>query len=274
MLVGNASSTLATSTKSSCSGGEPAQRTRQLARRIDAALPDKVDKHEWGEKPYRSPRRYRGKQTSVRKWLKGAGGRLPVFFVSRVQAKKESEGYMIEFAQAVEEYLPDSVQVHWFCATPPPVGRGYLVGPAQTMLDGSKYPWPEDVQRGVAWLDTHVPGWAERIRLDRLDIGGQYSCILGQLFGSYDSGLCVVEQGETWAIAHGFTVRRDLREGDALGEAPIYTIFNYLTALWYTIIATRRDEKYGTFSAGRPPGSGCTGDGLPGWRSSRMGGVG
>lgn len=37
------------------------------------------------------------------------------------------------------------------------------------------------VAAGISWLDTHDPGWPGRIDLDRLDLSGPSSCVLGQL---------------------------------------------------------------------------------------------
>jgi len=45
---------------------------------------------------------------------------------------------------------------------------------------------PETVQarvaRGAALLDEKLPGWDQRIDLDRLNLGDCFTCILGQLF--------------------------------------------------------------------------------------------
>lgn len=45
------------------------------------------------------------------------------------------------------------------------------------------------IERGAKLLDERVPGWRERIDLDRLDMGNSLHCILGQCFGSYFDGL-------------------------------------------------------------------------------------
>jgi len=42
------------------------------------------------------------------------------------------------------------------------------------------------VGRGMALLDERVPGWVDRIDVDRLDVSHPGDCPLGQLFGSYE----------------------------------------------------------------------------------------
>ena len=44
------------------------------------------------------------------------------------------------------------------------------------------------IERGAKLLDERAPGWRERIDLDRLDMGGCFDCVLGQLFGGYSTG--------------------------------------------------------------------------------------
>jgi hypothetical protein len=45
------------------------------------------------------------------------------------------------------------------------------------------------VQRGAQLLDEKVPDWRSKIDVERLDISDFRDCILGQLFGSYRTGL-------------------------------------------------------------------------------------
>lgn len=44
------------------------------------------------------------------------------------------------------------------------------------------------VSEGVALLDQAQPDWWKHINLDTLDMSACYSCILGQLYGSYAVG--------------------------------------------------------------------------------------
>ena len=64
------------------------------------------------------------------------------------------------------------------------------------------------VERGVGLLDEHVPGWASRIDVARLDVRSP-SCVLGQLFGSYIDGHIALSLGPIlWleGMYHGFLV--------------------------------------------------------------------
>lgn len=46
--------------------------------------------------------------------------------------------------------------------------------------------YEERVRRGAALLDEKYPGWADRIELDRLDLGSCTTCVLGQLYQDQD----------------------------------------------------------------------------------------
>jgi hypothetical protein len=43
------------------------------------------------------------------------------------------------------------------------------------------------VSNGIHFLNAIKPDWRESVSFDRLDMSDDGSCILGQLFGSYDS---------------------------------------------------------------------------------------
>jgi hypothetical protein len=44
------------------------------------------------------------------------------------------------------------------------------------------------VERGAKFLDNVIPGWAEYIDIDDLDLGHGYKCVLGQLsFNKYEA---------------------------------------------------------------------------------------
>lgn len=45
------------------------------------------------------------------------------------------------------------------------------------------------VAEGMAYLDAEIPNWHERIDVPTLNIQYPGACILGQLFGSYSTGL-------------------------------------------------------------------------------------
>lgn len=109
------------------------------------------------------------------------------------------------------------------------------------------------VARGVALLDEKLPGWAQQIDLDRLDLGNTCNCILGQGFeghpdvdmkdwvvtSPFDIGVRELfaaampdQDHERAARVHGF---------DAVSE-PGYTAQEYaaLTTEWKRVILARR----------------------------------
>lgn len=45
------------------------------------------------------------------------------------------------------------------------------------------------VLRGAELLDANVPGWHRKIDLEELNMGSALSCILGQLYGNYWTGI-------------------------------------------------------------------------------------
>lgn len=50
---------------------------------------------------------------------------------------------------------------------------------------------PADVRarRGAIVLDEQVPGWTNRVDLDRLRMSSVHNCVLGQVFGGYLTGV-------------------------------------------------------------------------------------
>lgn len=84
------------------------------------------------------------------------------------------------------------------------------------------------VAAGVALLDKYDEDWWSRINLCTLEMSGCYSCILGQLFGSYSDGreALGIEPGEG-----------DLYGFDSLGPDQD---FGTLQFMWAEIIEARR----------------------------------
>lgn len=73
----------------------------------------------------------------------------------------------------------------------------------------------DNVARGAAWLDTEVPGWAERIDLSTLDLRSSSRCVAGQLFGNPDNPN---------PFQHGYAVMMDrLREQGCEDDRPDVT---------------------------------------------------
>ena len=79
------------------------------------------------------------------------------------------------------------------------------------------------VAAGAALLDQKNPGWRERINVEELQLWSRFQCILGQLYGVYETGLGALgaygndgyNNELDWAIRHGFNGRF----GDPLNEA-------------------------------------------------------
>lgn len=80
------------------------------------------------------------------------------------------------------------------------------------------------VRQGAKLLDLKRPGWARVINLQRLETRDCWVCVLGQLYGHYDSGLYRLFDGEgsariAQAVAHGFTFAGDGTGARRLEEA-------------------------------------------------------
>jgi hypothetical protein len=60
------------------------------------------------------------------------------------------------------------------------------------------------VENGAALLDERLPGWANEIDAEELDLERSCNCVLGQLFGSYDKGRRVLGLSHSEAKRFGF----------------------------------------------------------------------
>jgi len=60
------------------------------------------------------------------------------------------------------------------------------------------------VKRGSDLLDVMAPGWFLRVDTSILDMCSSRFCVLGQLFGLYDSGLAFLDIGHFSAGYYGF----------------------------------------------------------------------
>ncbi len=86
--------------------------------------------------------------------------------------------------------------------------------------------YEEDVLRGVALLDAEVPRWRERVKPKRLHLVNCKECVLGQVFGDFESGFNAL--GLTWydAESYGFV----LDSGDPHR-------YGWLTRAWRKVLA-------------------------------------
>jgi hypothetical protein len=88
----------------------------------------------------------------------------------------------------------------------------------------------ERVAAGVAWLDENVPGWAERIDLEQLNLASCQRCVLGQLFGDFN---------DAPQPASGLVTSAHLGFDRHHGE-PNFTAYSALTAEWRRVIEQRQ----------------------------------
>jgi hypothetical protein len=133
--------------------------------------------------------------------------------------------------------------------------------------DGMTTAYAEAVDRGVAFLDEHVPGWwrvdAPRpINLIALDMRATTRCVLGQAcplevladyrrngdeaaspYWAYARVLSRIPDGDkvaSWAVEHGFSLLHSVLDDG----------WSALTDEWFTRIADRREQAAAEVTAG------------------------
>ena len=79
------------------------------------------------------------------------------------------------------------------------------------------------VEDGAKLLDQKRPGWANEINTETLEMHDFYSCILGQLYGHYFTGIDLLKiqiKGDAWGFnVRGFNVHRNPSLYQALQSA-------------------------------------------------------
>lgn len=65
-----------------------------------------------------------------------------------------------------------------------------------------------NVERGMAWLDEHRPGWEHRIDLRRLDLDSTCDCLLGQEFDLESRHARFASRKDIWGwdVMNGYDV--------------------------------------------------------------------
>lgn len=91
----------------------------------------------------------------------------------------------------------------------------------------------EEVRAGAAWLDEHKPGWHDVVDTYDLRMANCSNCVLGQLFGNYNSAMRQLRLDEKQAKDLGFN------GGGGVFRAVDYHI---LAAEWCVAIKERRDK--------------------------------
>ena len=96
----------------------------------------------------------------------------------------------------------------------------------------------ECVARGAALLDAHQPGWENRINRGTLVMGSLRQCLLGQLYGDFDTGLDILfpdnDETECLGAHHGFDAHYRLK--------PLGAQYRRLHTLWCDTIIERRAQ--------------------------------
>lgn len=60
------------------------------------------------------------------------------------------------------------------------------------------------IKAGTALLNVRCPAWTNAILLETLDMQFSETCMLGQVFGSYDRGMSSLKLTEESAVEFGF----------------------------------------------------------------------
>jgi hypothetical protein len=96
----------------------------------------------------------------------------------------------------------------------------------------------ERVARGAALLDGKFPQWEGKLDVDALDIKHINSCVLGQLYGGYYTGvreLGINDSAELAATQHGFWGAVSPYEE----QAKITAEYDDLLVAWVAVIKER-----------------------------------
>jgi hypothetical protein len=101
------------------------------------------------------------------------------------------------------------------------------------------------IENGIKLLDEIVPEWEKDVDIYSLDLECPSGCILGQVFGSYSTGLCTLFGYESiefdWDIiypqivAHGFSCDHYSQAGQPFDYAQ-------LTDEWIETLQKRKEE--------------------------------
>lgn len=99
----------------------------------------------------------------------------------------------------------------------------------------------EYVSAGVKFLDSVKPGWADKISLNKLNMEAGDDCILGQLYGMFETGLGALSLNSEKSAKYGF--EDDYRE----------TTYPELNKAWKNELTLSLTEQYVRKSTGNTP---------------------
>lgn len=111
-----------------------------------------------------------------------------------------------------------------------------VLEPETTTAPEWRNPTLPEVERGAAWLDENVPGWANLIDTEDFDIGECERCIAGQLLATCSLGAvtshCLGRYPESLGMdLHTFGMKDDERD----------RVWHELQVAWEYEIARRRE---------------------------------
>jgi hypothetical protein len=117
------------------------------------------------------------------------------------------------------------------------------------------------VKTGAGWIDQEKPEWWKTVSLEELNMGDSYTCIIGQTYGAYGSGMREIHGGGRygasaahthidWSIEHGFVAPSAIKgdqdymaltgdQKDAY-HSKVNEEYDYLAKLWEVEIQERR----------------------------------
>lgn len=70
------------------------------------------------------------------------------------------------------------------------------------------------VNAGIALLNSLNPGWVKKIKMRDLDLGNGQTCVLGELYGSFDNGKSQLGLSNELTTALGFFVPDEENSND------------------------------------------------------------
>lgn len=94
----------------------------------------------------------------------------------------------------------------------------------------------QQIAAGMQWLDRHVPGWEQRIDVNRLGLHDCERCVIGQLVGNYKEWIGGYHQTSLPTVTKAMAVNLGFN-----------TTINYhqLTNEWKSAILARRSRPKG-----------------------------
>ena len=91
----------------------------------------------------------------------------------------------------------------------------------------------DQVASGANYLDVVAPEWVSKIDLGSLGMAWPKSCVLGQVFGSYETGLRRLGLDEAYAQGNGFNIGSN-------GQYIQFVAYPFLKAAWMREIKSRQ----------------------------------